>query len=405
MSSPLSRHLSGAVQRAARTAPVVVVTGPRQSGKTTLVRQLFADRPYFNLEDPELLERARASPKSLVAALGDGAVVDEAQRWPELFSYLQIEVDRDPRHGRFVLTGSENLALAERVSQSLAGRCRQLRLLPFSWAELQGREPTDPTTLDEVARSSAVTPALAPSLDEALFRGMFPRVHRPDADVVGWLDDYLATYVERDVRRVVNVGDLATFRRFLMLCAGRTASILNVSQLANDAGISAPTARAWLSVLEATFVVATLPAHHANFNKRLIKAPKLHFTDTGLACRLLGVRTPADLAAHPLRGALFETFVVGEVAKSFHHRGETPPLYYWRDRSGTELDLLVDLGVRLVPWEAKSAETARDHAFDAVRRWCGLAGVAPPRGGVVFGGAETYRRDDGLCVRSWTALS
>ncbi len=185
------------------------------------MRQLFKDRPYVTLEDPELLKRARVSPKSIVASLREGAVVDEAQRWPELFSYLQIEVDRDARHGRFVLTGSENLALAERVSQSLAGRCRQLRLLPFSWAELQGRAPSDPATLDEVAPSGIATRAGAPSLDEALFCGMFPRVHHPDADVVGWLDDYIATYVERDVRRVINVGDLTSFRRFLMLCAGR----------------------------------------------------------------------------------------------------------------------------------------------------------------------------------------
>lgn len=264
------------------------------------------------------------------------------------------------------------------------------------------RPAADPTRLDDRNRNVPQKPPW--TLDEILFRGFFPRVHHPGIDPVQWLSTYEETYVERDVRRVQNIGQVDTFRRFVRLCAGRTGQILNLSSLANDTGISPPTARAWLSALEATYLVRLLPPHPANFNKRVIKSPKIHFTDTGLACRLLGIRSPADLVSHPLRGALVETLVVGEMTKAFLNRGETPPLFYWRNQTGLEIDLLVDLGVRLVPWEITSVATVRDEAFASLRSWNRLAGFDPPGGGLIHAG-EPIPSYDGFALRTWYELS
>jgi predicted AAA+ superfamily ATPase len=384
----LPRHLAPILLRGARAVPALVVTGPRQSGKTTLVKALFADRPYVTLEDADERERAVGDPRTFLARHRDGAVFDEVQRAPELLSYLQSEVDRDPRPGRFVLTGSENLLLSERISQSLAGRCLIYRLLPFSVAESVGRAPSDPTRLHEPDYAPPTGPKVPP-LDECLFRGGYPRAHEADIDLRGWLLTYQETYLERDVRQIQRVGDLDLFRRFMALCAGRSAQILNIASLANDAGVSAGTARSWLSILEATFVLTTLPSHHENFNKRVVRAPKLHFLDTGLLCSLLGVRSAADLGNHPLRGAIFETFAYSEFAKAFWNSGERPPLYYWRDKTGREVDLLVDLGIRRIPWECKAGATIRDDAFDGLRAWSRLAGVDPPCGGLACGAAAS----------------
>ncbi|MEW6074666.1 MAG: ATP-binding protein [Planctomycetota bacterium] len=403
----IRRHLREPLQRAAAQLPVVTLTGPRQSGKTTLVRDTFPAHAYVSLEDPEARELARADPHRFLGGFPAGVILDEAQRAPDLFSHVQILVDEDPRPGRFVLTGSENFLLAARISQSLAGRCAVLHLLPFSLGELRGRPAADPAELDGPAADRAPGSVVAepgPSLDEVLFQGFYPRVHHPAVEARTWLAGYVSTYVERDVRQVANVGELEVFQRFLRLCAGRTGQLLNLSSLANDTGISAPTVRAWLSILGASFLVHRLPSHFANFQKRLIKSPKLHFLDSGLLCYLLGIRSAADLSNHPLRGAIFESFVVSELLKSFVHRGEKAPLYFWRDRTGHEIDLLVDLGRRLVPWEIKSAETVPPSAFAGVSWWRDLPGNPHRGGGLVHGGDQSLRWGD-FAVRSWRDCS
>jgi len=403
----LPRHLQASLESAADQLPVVTLTGPRQSGKTTLARHTFPDHAYASLEDPETREFALEEPRRFLASFSRGVVLDEVQRTPGLFSFIQVIVDEDPRPGRFVLTGSENFLLAERISQSLAGRCAVLHLLPFSRGELERRPAIDPAQLDAPERDEGWPSSAGkaePSLDEALFRGSYPRVHHTGVDARRWLSGYVATYVERDVRQVVNVGQLEIFQRFLRLCAGRSGQVLNLASLANDVGVSPPTVRSWLSVLEASFLVLRLPPHLSNFNKRLIKSPKIHFVDSGLLCFLLGIRSPDDLASHPLRGAVFESFVISEFLKSFQHVGEEAPLYFWRDRTGNEIDLLVDLGRRLVPWEIKSAESVTTKAFATLSWWQGLAGNPHRGGGLVHGGERSYRRNS-LAVRSWRHCS
>lgn len=404
MPTPRDRHLEPLVRRAARQFPIITLTGPRQSGKTTLARTLFPDKPYLSLEDGDVRRRVEGNPREVLQAYADGAIFDEAQRAPELFSYLQTEVDRDPRRGRFVLTGSENLVLSQNVAQSLAGRTLLLKLLPFTEGELIGRPARAPGAWQETTEADRAPRSQGPAWTERAFRGYFPPCALEEADAVLWLGAYLETYVERDVRQILNVGDLDAFRRFMKLVAGRSGQVLNHSQLAVDAAISTTTARKWLSVLEATYVVRTLPPFHENFNKRVVKAPKLYLLDVGLMCRLLALRNPEDAATHPLRGAIFETMVVGELCKAFLNAGEEPPLSYWRDRSGHEVDVIVDLGVRRVPIEIKSSESVRDDDVAAVRRWMKLG--AADRGAVIYAGDATWGGgDDGVVRRSWRDLT
>jgi predicted AAA+ superfamily ATPase len=400
-SAPLFRRtMEPHLRRMVRQYPVVFLTGPRQSGKTTLSRVAFPRFAYSLLEDIDEREFARADPRGFLARFDgkQGVVLDEVQRVPELFSYLQGIADR-PRSPRMVLTGSQQFQLSRRIGQTLAGRAAVLSLFPLSVSELSGRRPVDPARLDRVAPGAA-TPAL--DLNRILFSGMYPRIHAHRLAPREWLSGYVQTYVERDVRDVLNIGDLEAFDRFLMLMAGRTGQLLNLSSLASDCGISQPTARRWVSVLEASGVVALLRPHHANFRKRLVKSPKAYFLDTGLACFLLGLRSPRDLEAHPLHGPLFETLVVSEVYKAFAHRGERPPLFFWRDRTGHEVDIVVDLGRRTVPVEVKLSRTVRSDAFRGLDLYTSLAGV---RGGVLVHGGEATYRQGAHVVRSWLACS
>lgn len=335
----IPRDLADRVLLAASSFPAVTITGPRQSGKSTLCRALFPDHPYINLELPDQRRFAAEDPRAFLGQLPEGAVLDEIQRVPDLPSYLQVLIDDDPRHGRWILTGSENFALIESVGQSLAGRSAVLNLLPLTWPEI-GRFD-----------------ASATSLNEALLAGAYPRVFERNIAPADWFSAYVASYVERDVRRLANIGDLTTFQRFLALCAGRTGQLLNYSGLASDCGISQPTAKAWFSVLEASFIAFRLPAWSGNVRKRLIKMPKLHFYDAGLACWLLGIRDVQQLRTHPLRGAIFETWVVSEVAKHRANAGERAGLYFYRDHNGVEADLLIDGPEGLTIVEAKAGHT------------------------------------------------
>ena len=383
----IERDLASSLLRASRHFPAVTLTGPRQSGKSTLCRALFSEKPYANLEAPDVRAFAADDPRGFLAQFPQGAILDEVQRTPELPSYLQGLIDEDPQPGRWILTGSQNLALLESVSQSLAGRSAVLHLLPL-------------------ARSECIRFSRYPqSLEEALLTGGYPRIFDHELDPADWLRSYVATYVERDVRLISNIGDLALFQRFVELCAGRTGQLLNYSSLASDCGVSQPTAKAWLSVLETSFIAFRLPAFHSNQRKRLVKMPKLHFHDTGLACWLLGVRSADQLRSHPLRGALFESWVVSEVLKHRKNRGLDGGLSFYRDKDGVEVDLVVEDAGRLTLIEAKSSATASRGLFEMASRVRGLLG-SPGKdvhSVLVYGGAESQARTDALLV-PWNQL-
>ena len=334
----------------ARLYPVVSVTGPRQSGKTTLCRAAFPDLPYVSLEPLDVREFATADPRGFLDALPNGAIIDEVQRAPDLFSYLQTEVDRNPAPGRFILTGSHQLGLMASVTQSLAGRTGLLELYPPSWAELK-RFPSAPSELFEV-----------------LWTGAYPRILDRAIPPHQWLADYVATYVQRDVRQLLNVGDLRAFTTFLQLCAGSTASETHLSRLGADAGISHNTAKAWLSVLEASYLLFRVPGWHPTFRKQVVKSAKLHFVDTGVASYLLGIREPEQLRAHPLRGALFESWVAAELLKRGAHQQLRRDLHHYRDAAGLEVDLVSTDGRSVTLIEAKSGATIASDFTDGVDR-------------------------------------
>jgi len=385
----IERLLQPRLRELATRYPVLTLTGPRQSGKTTLSRMAFPGHPHVSLENPAERELAEEDPVAFLARYPDGAIIDEVQRVPQIFSYLQGLVDDDPRPGRFLLTGSQNLALVDAVTQSLAGRTTLTELLPLSLEEIR-RFPDPPTDLGTL-----------------LWQGGYPRIYELGLPAHEWLADYTATYVERDVRQLVNVGDLLLFQTFLRLCAGRTGQLLNLSSLANDCGISQPTARAWLSVLEASYVVFRLPPFFANLGKRLVKTPKLYFYDVGLAASLLHIETPDQVMTHPLRGALFETWAIAEIAKAHLHRGRRPRLFFYRDRGGLEIDLILEKGSEVVGVEIKSGQTPSGRYFSAFERLQqALRGAETYRLTdriVVYGGDESQRRSAGELV-SWNDI-
>lgn len=391
------RTLSGKLINLARKFPVVSITGPRQSGKTTLAKMLFKKHAYVSLEEPHEREFAMTDPKGFLRRFSGGVILDEIQKAPIILSYIQGIVDSNGTPGRFILTGSQQFHLMEKVSQTLAGRTAIVQLLPLSLDELLGRMESDPWKI-EILPSAIKKPAF--SLEKILYSGFYPRIHDRGLEPHDWLSAYYRTYVERDVREVANIGSLETFQRFVRLCAGRTGQLLNLSSIAADCGISHTTARHWISILQAGFIIHLLPPHHTNFSKRIIKSPKLYFLDTGLLCYLLRIREPEDIADHAMKGAIFETFVLSEFYKSFAHRGEAPPLYFWRDRTGHEVDVVVDTGKKLIPVEVKSTETIDSSLFDGLRYYTTLGTPASKTGVLIHGGESLYRREN-FTVRPW----
>ncbi len=381
----IPRDLSPTLLALLRQYPVVTVTGPRQSGKTTLCRASLPDLPYVNLEAPDEREFALSDPRGFLGRFPDGAILDEVQHVPDLLSYIQTRVDETGRPGQFLLTGSHQLALDRHISQSLAGRTALLRLLPFSMTE----------------RMRIAAPG---DYDSWLFQGGYPRVVTQGLDPVRAYADYFQTYVQRDLRDLLQIKDLRLFEKYVRLAAGRTGQVLNVQSLAADVGVSGHTAKSWLSILEASFIVFLLPPWFANIGKRLTKSPKLYFCDTGLASYLIGLRAPEQLASHPLRGALFETLVVGEALKQRLHHGLPPDLYYYRDSGGLEVDLLLDRGDRLDAVEIKAGETVASDFFKPLEK---LATLLPERLGrkaIVHGGRTAQARSQ-ADVLPWSGLS
>ena len=379
----IKREATDTLHLLAQHHPVLVVTGPRQSGKTTLVQRAFAGKPYLSLEDPDVREAADADPRGLLSGLPEGAILDEAQRVPGLFSYLQTLVDDDRQPGKWVITGSQHLGLMAAVTQSLAGRAGLLHLLPL--------------TLPELTQKHA-----HPAMEMLLWRGQYPALWASKVPPALWMADYVATYVERDVRQLVNVRDLAAFQRFLRMCAARSAQTVNLSALGADCGITTNTAKAWLSALEASYIVFTLPAWHANLGQRLVKAPKLYFYDTGLAAWLCGLQDPQALALSSLRGPLFETWAVGEFVKARCNLRLSPLLHHFRNAGGLEVDLVLEAaGGTLTGVEFKSGQTLAGDWVQPLHRFGQLTGAATLA--VVHGGKLGTLRN-GVEMVPWQTL-
>ncbi len=366
----------------ARGFPVVVITGPRQSGKTTLAQSALPGHAYVSLEDPDVRERVATDPRGFLAAHRQGVILDEAQRVPELLSYLQTAVDADRRPGRFVVTGSQNLLLAQAVTQSLAGRAAYLELLPLAYRE-GGRA------------FGALT------MDELLVRGSYPALYTSKVAPADWHASYVASYLERDVRHISRIADLMQFQRFMRMLAARCGQLLNLNALANDLGVAQTTARDWLGVLEATYVVFRLAPYHTNFGKRLVKTPKLYFHDTGLAAWLLGVTDPAALNAHPMRGALFENLCITEYGKHLRNTGAPGAMYFWRDNIGNEVDLLIERAGILQPVEFKSGATFQTDWLRGLHRWQQHAAAARQSEALLVCGAPAVQQVQGVGVAHW----
>ncbi len=361
----------------------VAVTGPRQSGKTTLTRSVFPDKPYVSLENPDIRRYAIEDPRGFLYQYADGVVVDEVQRAPELFSYLQQILDESQEPGRFILTGSNNFLIQDHIVQSLAGRIAYLTLLPFSITELAGSTETDPESM--------------------MFKGFYPPLYDQPVSPQTWYANYIRTFVERDVRQIKNIVDLFAFERFIMLCAGRIGQLLNMNSLAVETGVDNKTIQSWIGILESSYILFRLQPHHKSFNKRLVKMPKLYFYDTGLACSLLGISEVTQLLSHPLKGSLFENFAILETLKHLHNYGRHQRLYFWRNHTGWEIDLLIESGTLLFPIEIKAGQTVTPDYFKNLNYWESMSGEG--KGAIVYGGSVKQVRSKGITVLPWNRIT
>ncbi len=363
--------------------PVVGIFGPRQSGKTTLCKNIFKNYVYLNFENPETLEFATNDPKGFLKKYENeyGIIVDEFQHFPQLLSYIQLEVDEKNRPGYFILTGSQNFLMNVAVSQSLAGRIGILTLLPLS--------------INECVNNSIVSN----NVNEMIVKGFYPRIYNENFIPDELYPSYIQTYIERDVRLLTNVENLSTFKKFMKLCAGRIGQLLNVSDIATNCGITQKTADNWLSILQASYIIVLLQPYHGNFNKRITKSAKLYFYDTGIACSLLGIKNVIDLEPSPFRGHLFECFIIADFFKQYFNKGTNAPLYFWRDRNGLiEIDCLIENANKLIPIEIKSGQTIVADFFASLKKWNDLAQANPEDGYIVYGGQESQKRSAGTVV-------
>lgn len=369
----MERKMRSVLEEMAQTFPVVTVTGPRQSGKTTLVRMVFPDKPYVSLEDLDTREFAHSDPRGFLKQYARGAILDEIQHAPGLLSYIQTLVDESNQSGLFILTGSNQFKYLQSIAQSLAGRTGILKLLPFAYDEIYA----DPSE----------------SLNTVLHTGFYPRIFDRNVRPGFFYTAYFETYIERDVRTLLKVKDLMLFQKFVKICAGRTGQLVNFSSIANEIGVTHKTIKEWISILEASYIVYLLRPYHRSFNKRILKSPKLYFIDVGLAAHLLGIEAPGQITTHPLRGELFETFVVIEFLKYRFNAGKSDNLYFFRDRTGNEVDLVVETGAGPVPVEIKSAQTVSQAFFKGLRMFRKLE-QRTPYAFLVTGGPVRQDRSD-----------
>ena len=378
----IPRLATSTLTRLAKGFPVIALTGPRQSGKTTLAKHVFPNKTYVSLENPEELEFAQKDPKRFLARFKEGAILDEVQRCPSLLSWIQGLVDERSRMGDFVLTGSSQFELVAGITQSLAGRVGRVELLPLSIQEL------------------AQAHQLPSQLNTCLLQGGYPSIYDRQVSPQDWFSNYIATYIERDVRQLIAVRDLTQFQRFVKMCAARSGQILNLAALGADCGLSASTAREWLSVLEASYLVTRIQPYYQNFGKRLVKTPKLYFLDVGLMAWLIGIRDTVTLDTHVSRGAMFETFVVGELIKRQYNQGQNADLYFWRDRAGNEIDLLLDTPQGLQAIEIKSGSTFASDWIKGFKVWKRNTQVNTLIPRIIYGGTDSYDRE-GHQVMGW----
>lgn len=381
----IPRQAESALKRLSKGFPIITLTGPRQSGKTTLAKHVFPSKTYVSLENPEELEFAQRDPKRFLSRFEHGAILDEVQRCPSLLSWLQGLVDNRALMGDFVLTGSAQFELVAGITQSLAGRVGRVELLPLSTQELVKANQ------------------LPEDLNTYLLQGGYPSLYDRQISAQDWFSNYIATYIERDVRQLIAVRDLTQFQRFVKMCAARSGQLLNLTSLGADCGLSAPTTHQWLSVLEASYLVTRLQPHHQNFGKRLVKTPKLYFLDVGLMAWLLGIRDSDTIDTHASRGALFETYVVSELIKRQFNQGQSSNLYFWRDKIGNEVDLLMDTPQGLQAIEIKSGSTFSSDWLKGLKKWHGQTGVQGPMPSIIYGGTESYERE-GCQVLRWSAV-
>jgi len=381
----IQRDIASQLDHLSRQYPVVTVTGPRQSGKTTLVKAVFPEWTYVSLETPDIREYALSDPRGFIGAYPERVILDEVQRAPDLFSYIQTHVDDLGRESVYVLTGSFNFGLMEGISQSLAGRVAVLELLPLAFSEMD---------------RAGVVPD---SIEELMVAGSYPRIYDRGLTPQQWYANYVTTYLESDVRKVKNVSDLSVFQRFLKMCAARSGQILNLSSLGDDCGITHNTAKSWLSILEASYIVYLLKPHYQNFNKRLIKSPKIYFFDSGLLSYLIGISDPDTIRIHASRGHVFETWVVAELIKGRWNRGLKDNLYFWRDNSGHEIDCIADQGDRLLALEIKSGKTVSEDFFKGLRFWSRISGADTREMVLVYAGLMDQARTYGT-VLSWRSF-
>ena len=371
--------------RLAKGFPIVAITGPRQAGKTTLAKTAFANKEYVSLENPDEREFAQQDPKRFIHRFKSGAILDEVQRCPALLSYLQQAVDERNIMGDFILTGSAQFELISGITQSLAGRVGRIELLPLSQSELIQANK------------------LPASLDEMLFQGSYPSLYDREVSPNDWYANYVATYLERDVRQLIAVRDLVQFQRFVKMCAARSGQLLNLASLGADCGISAVTAREWLAVLEASYLVIRLMPHHQNFGKRLVKTPKLYFLDVGLMTWLLGIAEAKTLETHAMRGAIFETYIVSELLKQRYNQGQASNLYFWRDNIGHEIDIVYETPQGLQAIEIKSGSTFAPDWPNAINKWQKFADKQALTPRIIYGGDNSYAREN-YQLTSWKNL-
>lgn len=382
----IPRLLEVSIRKAAEKMPILTITGPRQSGKTTLARFCFPHKPYVNLEAPDSREFASSDPRGFLAQFPEGVIIDEAQYVPELFSYIQVISDERNQPGQFILSGSQNFLLLERITQSLAGRVMIFNLYPLSVEELMTAN------------------LLQGTAEEFIYNGGYPRLYDQQLAPQDWIGNYVQSYLERDVRQIINVRDLQSFQRFLKLCAGQVGQQLNKSSMATQVGVDVKTVSHWLSLLEASFIIFLLPPHFKNFQKRLVKSPKLYFADTAIVCFLLGINQAAQIATHYAKGALFENMVVAELMKGFVNRSQRQQLYYWRNQSGHEVDVIWEANGLLHPVEIKSGHTFQSSFYSGIDYYKKLAGKEAAPGAVVYAGT-IYQKRSNFELIPWQQLS
>ncbi|MFA6263874.1 MAG: ATP-binding protein [Candidatus Babeliales bacterium] len=381
----INREILKYLKNLSQQFPVVAIMGPRQSGKTTLAKIAFPDYAYVSLEELDKRAAAADDPRGFLHAYAHqkGLIIDEVQEVPELLSYMQGIVDQEYRPGFFILTGSQHFLMYEKITQTLAGRIALLTLLPLSLTELGSAG------------------LLLPKLEDLLIKGCYPRPYVQPIDAHTWCANYISTYVEKDVRQVLKITDVLAFQKFLKLCAARVGNIVNFAELARDADISPHTAKEWISVLETSFIVKLLAPHHNNYSKRVIKSPKLYFYDSALICMLLGIKTAEELAFHPIKGAIFESFVVSEMFKYSYNHGEIPSVYFWRDTQGHEVDCIIEKSYEnLIPIEIKTGMTVKNDFFKGLNDWKQIAEQPDITSYVVYGG-DDFSIFKGTQIYSW----